>query len=123
MSFKPDTMQFIIKPTRLDAVKDYNIELTLIDNFDAKRTYPFVVTIYDPLKKLKNSTQNSNKNIQKPLTKNYLSAKIQSISPFGLMVIKFYETLDTPLFINNASLKFNSTNIDVKLKPFQNQNE
>jgi hypothetical protein len=56
MIFKPDTMQFIIKPTRLDAIKDYNIELTLIDNFNAKRTYPFVVTIYDPLKKLKNST-------------------------------------------------------------------
>ena len=56
MSFKPDTMQFIIKPTRLDAVKDYNIELTLIDIFNAKRTYPFDITIYDPLKKLKNST-------------------------------------------------------------------
>jgi len=53
------------------------------------------------------------------LPKIYLSAKIQSINPYGLIVIKFLETLDTPLFIKNASLKFNSTNIDVQLKPFQ----
>jgi hypothetical protein len=46
------------------------------------------------------------------------NAKIQSINPYGLIVIKFFETLDTPLYINNASIKFNSTNIDVMLKPF-----
>jgi hypothetical protein len=51
--------------------------------------------------------------------KNYLSAKIQSINPYGLIIIKFFETLDTPLFTNNASLKYNSTNIEVRLKPFQ----
>jgi hypothetical protein len=43
-------MQFIIQPTKLDTVKDYHIELTLIDNFNARTTYPFVVKIFDPLK-------------------------------------------------------------------------
>jgi len=62
------------------------------------------------------------KNILKDLPKNYLSAKIQYINPYGLIVIKFYETLETPLLINNASLIFNSTNIDVRLKPFQDLN-
>jgi hypothetical protein len=60
MSFKPDTMQFIIKPTRLDAVKDYQIELTLIDNFNARTTYPFVVTIYNPLKQFQNLANSKN---------------------------------------------------------------
>jgi hypothetical protein len=53
------------------------------------------------------------------VTKDYLSAKIKSISPFGLISIKFFDDLDTPLYINNASLKFNSTNIDIRLIPFQ----
>jgi len=48
-----------------------------------------------------------------------LSGKIQSINPYGLMIIRFNEALDTPTFINNASLKFNYTNIDIRLKPFQ----
>ena len=52
------------------------------------------------------------------MTKGFLSAKIKSINPFGLISIKFFEELDTPLFINNASLKFNLTNIDIQLKPF-----
>jgi hypothetical protein len=109
IKFNPVTRQFIIQPTKLDALKDYQIELSLIDNFGARTMYPFVVTIYDPL----------NIATKKQLIKNYLSAKIQSINPYGLIVIKFLETLDTPLFIKNASLKFNSTNIDVQLKPFQ----
>jgi hypothetical protein len=54
ISFKPADKQFIVKPTKLDIAKDYYIELTLIDNFNARKTYPFVVTIYDPLKQLKN---------------------------------------------------------------------
>ncbi len=52
------------------------------------------------------------------MAKTYLSAKIKSINPYGLIVIKFYEELDTPLYINNASLKYNSTNLDIRLKPF-----
>jgi hypothetical protein len=52
-----------------------------------------------------------------------LSAKIKSISPYGLVVIKFNEELETPIFINNASLRFNFTNLDVTLKPYQDYNE
>jgi hypothetical protein len=52
-------------------------------------------------------------------TKSYLSAKIKSINSYGLIVIKFNEELDTPLYINNASLKYNSTTIEIKLKPYQ----
>ncbi len=117
----PADKQFIVQPTKLDAAKDYHIELTLIDNFNAKTTYPFVVTIFDPLKQLQNTTQNTAKNIQKPIAKKYLSAKIQSINPYGLMIIKFNEVLDTPLFIKNASLKVNSTKVDIRLNPFQDE--
>lgn len=52
-----------------------------------------------------------------------MSAKIKSIDPYGTMIIRFNEVLDTPIYINNASLVFNSTNIDVQLKPFQDLNE
>jgi hypothetical protein len=48
----------------------------------------------------------------------FLNAKIKSISPYGLIVIKFFEELDAPLYINNASLKYNYTNLDIQLKPF-----
>ena len=119
ITFSPVTREFKIKPTELDALKDYHIELTLIDDFNARTTYPFVVTIYNPLKQFLNLA-NQAKAIKKPFSvaKSYLSAKIKSISPYGVVVIKFNEDLDTPLFINNASLKFNSSNIDVQLKPF-----
>ena len=102
--------QFKIQPTKLDALKDYHIELTLIDDFNARTTYPFVVTIY---------ATNNTKSFLKPSVKKYLSSKIQLINPYGLIIIRFNEALDTPIFINNASLKFNYTNIDIRLKPFQ----
>ena len=50
MKFNTGTKQFKIQPTKLDALKDYQIELSLIDNFNAKTIYPFIVKIYDPLK-------------------------------------------------------------------------
>jgi hypothetical protein len=81
--------------------------------------YPFVVSIFDPLKQFVTIPNNNKTIIEKPSGKNYLSAKIQSINPYGLIIIKFFEALDTPLFINNASLKYNYTNIEVRLKPFQ----
>lgn len=49
MKFNTVTRQFKIQPTKLDALKDYQIELSLIDNFGARTIYSFVVTIYDPL--------------------------------------------------------------------------
>jgi hypothetical protein len=88
----------------------------LIDEFNARTTYPFVVSVVDP------SNSNSVKGkIKKPFSadRGYLSAKIKSISPYGVVVIKFNEELETPIYINNASLKFNFTNMDVRLKPFQ----
>ena len=90
--------------------------MNLIDEFNAKTTYPFVVNVFDP-----SNATNQAKAIKKPISiaKSYLSAKIKSISPYGVLVIKFNEELDTPLFINNASLKFNSSNIDVRLKLFE----
>jgi hypothetical protein len=99
-------------------LKDYEIELVLIDEFNARTTYPFVVKIIDPSKT--NSTNQIKAKIKKPfsLDRSYLNAKIKSISPYGVVVIKFNEELNTPLFINNASLKFNFTNMVVRLKPF-----
>jgi hypothetical protein len=55
MKFNPEIMQFEIKSTDLDALKDYFIELSLIDNFNARTIYPFKITLYDPLKLTKNS--------------------------------------------------------------------
>lgn len=45
MMFKSATREFKFSPTKLDAIKDYHIELTLIDNFNARTTYPFIVTL------------------------------------------------------------------------------
>ncbi len=86
----------------------------MIDEFNARTTYPFIVNIIDP------SNNQMKAKIKKPFSvdRSYLNAKIKSISPYGVVVIKFNEELDTPLFINNASLKLNFTNMLVRLKPF-----
>ncbi len=104
-------------------MKDYHIELNLIDEFNARTTYSFIVKIIDP--SISNSTNQIKGKIKKPISvdRSYLSAKIKSISPYGVLVIKFNEELETPIFINNASLMFNFTNMDVKLKPYQDFNE
>jgi hypothetical protein len=39
---------FRISPTKLVPLKDYHIELNLIDEFNARTTYPFVVNVIDP---------------------------------------------------------------------------
>jgi hypothetical protein len=88
ITFNRGFREFRIQPTKLDVCKDYHIELSLIDDFNARTIYPFVVTIYDPLKQFVNTTNNT-KTIEKPLIKKYLSAKIQSINPYGLVIIKF----------------------------------
>jgi hypothetical protein len=118
IKFNPVIRQFRIQPTKLDAIKDYHIELNLIDEFNTRNTYPFVVNIINP--GVSNQTNQVKAKIKKPISidKSYLSAKIKSISPYGVVVIKFSDELDTPIYINNASLKFNSSNMDVQLKPF-----
>ena len=88
ITFNRDIRQFRIHPTKLDACKDYHIELSLIDDFNARTIYPFVVTIYDPLKIFVNATNNT-KTFEKSLVKTNLSARIQSVNPYGLMIIKF----------------------------------
>jgi len=50
IKFNPSSREFKIQPTKLDALKDYQIELSLIDNFNSRNIYSFVVSVYDPLK-------------------------------------------------------------------------
>jgi hypothetical protein len=49
-----------------------------------------------------------------------ISAKIKSINPYGVIIIRFSEILETKIFINNASLILNETNMNIRLKPLQN---
>lgn len=48
MRFDKSTKEFIFSPTKLDSLKDYQIDLDLIDSFSAKKTYSFILRVYDP---------------------------------------------------------------------------
>jgi len=48
VKFDLSTKEFIFSPTKLDTLKDYQIDLDLIDSFKAKTTYSFILNINDP---------------------------------------------------------------------------
>lgn len=68
------------------------------------------------IKSKPSNVKNLNKTTIESSYKNYLSAKIKSISPFGTLIVKFSEPLK-PIKATNYSIIFNSTNINVVLKP------